>query len=271
MSRQTDRRAAQVAKRRTMDIPQVYPPNQSAQFARGALGGLICILLGTMINVIPFWTSAWIMAALLAAYALAHGWPYIAGKSRVISCVIAAAFIVFCGVMGRRAYVGANYHLKYRVCGAPLLVGDKLDAVYFGIEWVNENREDLYIKPDTHSLSAGDRHSTLKITQDTVSIHPSGQSFDDAKTTDRIDYVPQIAPPRILDGNVRYTFKFGTKADELNQTIVVDGSFDIPFIRGGEGSTFRFSPSKESSFGYIGTCDIEDQIYGQQTAVRPPA
>lgn len=233
---------------------------------RAGLSAVILLLVGTMIDAIPTYASAWMIAALSAAFVLSHGRHYLQGRIRIVLFVTIVGVVIGCLFMSIRAYRGANFHLKYRVCGTPQLVNGLLESVIVGTEWVNNNGEDVYIVTESHSLSAGDRSSVLPEGKDAVILHPSGLPADDAKLTDVVEFEPPIFPPKGLRGHIRSVFKFGADRESLTRPIIVEGTFEVLFTSGADRQSFRFTPTKDGTAGYIGSCEIGQQVRGQTTS-----
>ncbi|GAA3887362.1 hypothetical protein GCM10022276_03040 [Sphingomonas limnosediminicola] len=218
---------------------------------------------GPIVAALPIMASVWGTAGCAAVLVLNYGWHTVPAKVKIPACLLVGAFVALCIYKGVREYTGANYPLKYRVCGAPSYANGYVDGIFFGLEWVNPNKANVNVQPIKRSLNAGDRHSKLPLVAMTVAVHPSGNASDDPKTTDYVAFDPPLTPKGSLSGDAHYEFKIGPDPQHLRQDFVVDGMFSLGFTDDQDGYRFEFSPTGSSKLAYVGECDISTQIAAQ--------
>lgn len=228
------------------------------------VGAGIAVVFGTMLADLPFWTGGWIILGLLPIYAVSKFWDRIGRKYQLYLPSLAVLWAILAGAKAYEEYAGANYRLKYRACAAVTLDGGgRFDVAFFGLEFVNDNGIDLFLRQQEDKiLTVDDRNSTTTLLPATVVVKQSGAPEDDGKITDWVQLDPPL-PPRELKGYARYTFKYGRDRDELTNTLVVEGIITVPSSDDGTITKARFSPTGDT--GYIGVCDTGMHMYGQQT------
>lgn len=249
--------------RKTAPRPQ---GDGASEIGRRLIAGTIILVAGAMLGNMPFWSGAWVIIGLLPLLALSSRCPYMQSCKRWwIAAAVVVAVLAWSNAY--REWTGANLRLNYRVCGAPIMANGKVAYFLLGTEWVNPHSIDIVVRTESALLEVQNKTSIVPVERGIMRIYAAGdeEGRDIAMVTNGLAFKPPIDLPDALNGRVRYTFKFGRDDDSLNQTLVLDGAINVPLSAQGDGNSFRFSPSSESSPGFIGMCDIEKQMYGRRT------
>lgn len=183
-------------------------------------------------------------------------------RQRLLAAVASSLVALGCCGMAVRAYVGANYQLKYRVCGGAQQSFGLTRRIILGIRIVNPNGETLYAKINKVVFTVNGRSADAPTSPEIVPLVDDAHG-DPARMSAFINYDPPFEnPPKVMTGRVRYEIQFGFKKEEQNRPLLIDGTFTLGFAEkiGVNGTEFRFTPSAEATDSYVGSCEPDDFI-----------
>lgn len=243
-------------------VPSNSSNDEGLRYIRWLVGHAITLVVGAMLANMPFWSGMWIICGLIPVLALSYLWPNLADRTRWWAIVVVALAVSLSGYSAVREWSGSNIRLDYRVCGAPHIENGEVVGFYFGTEWINPHDHDIFVRTESAFLNVNDKNSSVPLHPGIIRIFADGKAdgSDSAKLTNYVEYQPALEPSGSLKGRVRYTFRFGKDDGNLNRSLALDGIFSVLAIDV-DGKAFRFSPSSDSSPGYLGGCDITKQAY----------
>jgi hypothetical protein len=239
-------------KRKVLGQPAPVSPSLGQLFISALGWVLFGVFAGQLMESLPVLTDICGLIATGTVLALSHTWHLIRGAWRGIAVAVASAVTIVCGYKGIREYTAADYSVEYRVCGTPMISYGYVVGVVFSVEWINPNDTTIWVHVAKRELSAEDRKSKLPVPDIAVEIPPTKTGQQSGKLDDHVDFDPPLTTKPLV-GQAHYEFNYGPDKKHLRRTFVIDGVIDIPINEA--GYQFRYSPTSESTPGFIGYCN----------------
>ena len=251
-------------------------------YGRRATGGVCWGVLGSYAatkvpaEMMPF------IAMLAASGVLFAFWPMLRDANRWLreetptsgyyffSLLCILGFITGLGLLFVQIYRGySDDKLRYSLCGEPIFHRDRLIGLKLGIQWSN---------PGYRAVTAFSENLTFDF-GGVMAIPPERREFlikTNAELAEEYKEAKQISVPfsevilgikdpkpvpPLIEGNLRYEWKFGRDRDNPKQRVIIAGVASMKFSDGGKRySRLLFAPSGDSPHFTSVACNLREEF-----------